>query len=378
MIHLLALIIYQIAPLVFADICNEPLLSKCACGLAEYVTKEQYIVNCTNVGFNDTKPLEKLPNNTQVLIFTGNNLPELPANVFGTENNNSHLRVVDLSNNKIKIIRGKAFHKVSTVERLILNHNDLAVDERHPRVFSNFESLLELHLTNAFADNSSRLDSHLHLVFIDSDLINLRKLHLEQNEIRSFKDPLVFCALNDLMDLHLGDNKLEHIRFKLDCLKHLRFLDLERNSIVYLTMDELSKLDEFPKRKQNLTIDLTDNPFSCSYQIQEFYSWLNMTSVEVRHKNKLKCKHDAKGVEEPLLLNAAGHSCHFQALESQAPVSSNGTVTILSLLLVASVALLLYTNMEAIKHKLLPIFLSLSRKVHYTTIGKNEAHEMEV
>lgn len=378
MISLLIILISQVPASVFGTSCSEPLLSKCSCGMTEYVSKQQYVVNCTNLGFNDTKPLEKLPAETQVLIFTGNNLPELPINIFGTENNNSHLKVVDMSNNKIKVIHGKAFHKVSTVERLILNHNDIAVDERHPRVFSNFESLLELHLTNAFADNSSKIASHLHLVFIDSDLSNLRKLHLEQNEIRTFKDPLLFCALNDLMDLHLGDNKLEHIRFKLDCLEHLRFMDLERNNIVYLTKEELSQLDEFPKRNQNFSIDFTDNPFSCGYQIAEFFSWLRTTSVEVKRKDKLKCKHEAKGGEEPLLLNGPVHGCHPLALQSPMPTSSNSTVTILSLLLVATVALLLYTNKEPIKNKLLPIFLSLSRKVHYTTIGKNEAHEMEV
>jgi hypothetical protein len=73
------------------------------------------------------------------------------------------------------------------------------------RVFSNFESLVELHLTNAFADNSSEeLAADLHDIFINSDLTKLRKLHLEQNEISHFKDPRLFCELNDLMDLHLS------------------------------------------------------------------------------------------------------------------------------------------------------------------------------
>ena len=52
------------------------------------------------------------------------------------------------------------------------------------RVFSNFENLMELHLTDAFADNSPEdLASDLHDIFFNSDLNQLRKLHLEQNEI---------------------------------------------------------------------------------------------------------------------------------------------------------------------------------------------------
>jgi hypothetical protein len=40
------------------------------------------------------------------------------------------------------------------VERLILNHNDLYIVSSlsHPRMFSNFVNLKELHLTNAFTE----------------------------------------------------------------------------------------------------------------------------------------------------------------------------------------------------------------------------------
>ncbi|XP_014290367.1 trophoblast glycoprotein isoform X2 [Halyomorpha halys] len=353
-------------------------LAKCYCGEAEYLFKKQYIVNCTNTGFNNTIPLQKLPDNVEVLIFTGNNVPELPINLFGNSSNNN-LKIIDMSNNKIKIIHGKAYHKVVNVERLILNHNELTTDaSHHPRLFSNFQNLLELHLTDAFDDNSpENFASLLHNIFLESDLIKLRKLHLEQNEIRSIKDHMLFCSLQNLMDLHLGDNKLEHIKFKINCLRHLRFIDLERNSIVYLNKDELSELDVLPHRGQNLTIDLSENPFSCGYQIEEFFSWLNTTLVNVRNKNKLKCKHDPKNSDEPLFLNL-GQSCHLKQSVTTNTQESSSTVTFLSLIIVAITLLLIYTNREVIKNKLLPVVLSLSQKVHYTTIGKNEAHEMDV
>lgn len=68
----------------------------------------------------------------QVLIFNGNIIKELPWNVFGTLNNFEQLRVVDMSNNCIQEIRGKSYHRVANVERLILNHNQISISSGEP------------------------------------------------------------------------------------------------------------------------------------------------------------------------------------------------------------------------------------------------------
>lgn len=116
-----------------------------------------------------------------------------------------------MSNNGIHDVKGKAFHHVVGVTRLILNHNNISIsseEERnfhHPRVFSNFFNLEELHLTNAFADNTdATLADDLHDIFVNSNLTKLYKLHLEQNEIKNFKDDRVFCDLPNLHDIYLG------------------------------------------------------------------------------------------------------------------------------------------------------------------------------
>lgn len=178
--------------------CGPAFKNRCYCLTTCYDDRLQYVVNCTNTGFQDTSPLLHLPNDTQVsirrinpkytdkvvnknkffnpfflihkvLIFTGNELEELPWNVFGTLDNLPYLRVIDMSNNNIREIRGKAYHHVQHVERLILNFNKLSLDpaRSHPRVFSNFVSLLELHLTNAFETGSPKnLASTLHDIFV--------------------------------------------------------------------------------------------------------------------------------------------------------------------------------------------------------------------
>ena len=48
-------------------------------------------------------------------------------NVIGMANEHELLKVIDFSNNRIQEISGKAFHKVSNVEKLILDHNDLSI-----------------------------------------------------------------------------------------------------------------------------------------------------------------------------------------------------------------------------------------------------------
>ena len=106
-----------------------------------------------------------------MLIFTGNNIENLPWNVFGTLDALPRLEVIDMSNNRIKEIRGKAYHHVKNVKRLILDFNELSLDpvRSHPRLFSNFISLEELHLTDAFEDSPNPRDmaSTLHDIFVN-------------------------------------------------------------------------------------------------------------------------------------------------------------------------------------------------------------------
>ena len=46
--------------------------------------------------------LEHLPTDTEVLLFNGNNIPELDWNLFGIWDDHLKMEVVDLTNNKIR------------------------------------------------------------------------------------------------------------------------------------------------------------------------------------------------------------------------------------------------------------------------------------
>ncbi|CAH1996943.1 unnamed protein product [Acanthoscelides obtectus] len=278
------------------DKCGTLLLDGCFCGQQYHDDQIYFIVNCTGLGFRNTDVLKLLPEETEMLVFTGNHISTLPTNLFGEENNLKRLKIIDMSNNGIHDIKGKAFHHVPNVTRLLLNHNNISIssdDEHnfhHPRVFSNLYNLQELHLTNAFQDNTgAALADDLHDIFVNSNLTKLYKLHLEQNEIKGFKDERVFCDLPELHDIYLGDNNIPSLNFDIQCLPKLRYLDLENNNITSFSKKDLATFDRKvpPFRQASLIIDIAGNPFKCGDAVRELYQWLKTTNVTVRHPEKL-------------------------------------------------------------------------------------------
>lgn len=370
--------------------CGPEFLGKCTCGKQNYIDKQKFVVNCTDAGFKDTSMLEHMPNNTEVLIFRGNFIPELPWNVFGSINEYTQLEVVDMSNNHIREIRGKSYHHVPNVKRLILNHNNLSIsaDEEdynlhHPRVFSNFINLMELHLTNAFADNTSdALSNDLHDIFVESNLTKLTKLHLEQNEIVRFRNLDVFCDLPSLRDLHLGDNNLSELNFTVSCLKNLRFLDLERCKFANVRAKDMALMDSLesmPGRTTNLTVDLSLNPFICDCSLAPFLNWIDVTKVTVRHLEMMQCHHGKNGQPQAMLLFRP-EKCRLQQ-----PATSTGhfvvlavLLTMFTLLLVGLIGAIIVKSRERIKNMMSPILDSVSKKVKYTTIKDEECQEVHV
>jgi Leucine rich repeat len=374
--------------------CGPRFQGKCNCGYKEFEDTNRFVVNCTNEGFANTDVLQYLPQETEVVIFIGNYLPELGWNVFGAMNDCYNLSIVDMTNNRIREIRGKSFHHVPNVRRLILNHNNLSisrydddnVNHHHPRVFSNFINLMELHLTNAFADDSVQLLENLHDIFINSNLTKLNKLHLEQNEIRKFNDQRAFCDLPSLMDLHLGDNRLTEIGFNVRCLTNLRFLDLERNSIAQLKMKDLKLLDELQNTKShkfNVTVDLSDNPFTCDCTAYNFAQWMKSSKVTVRNNQAYICvEHNSSRRDYLLSFAANSEKCRLQSQKARTSHAHTVTLTcllvLLSLIMFGLLGTLLFISRDRIKTTITPMWAPVSKKVQYTTIKDDECPEQYV
>ncbi|XP_012275954.1 trophoblast glycoprotein isoform X2 [Orussus abietinus] len=355
--------------------CGPAFQDRCLCYTTCYDGHHQHVVNCTNSGFYNTKPLSHLPNNTQVLIFTGNSLDVLPWNVFGTLDSLPELRVIDMSSNKIREIHGKSYHHVQRVERLILNYNRLTMDpERsHPRIFSNFVSLLELHLTHAFDTGSPQdLAATLHDIFVNSNLTQLIKLHLEQNNISEFRDSNVFCDLPNLLDLHLGDNALTKLHFNLSCLHKLRFLDLQRNKFSTVIERDLHTLDTFAKHNQSVTVDFSGNPFECTCKLNPFLEWMKRTKIFVRNKDLLRCYQNGS-VQEFHTIKGC-----ITKLKASSYRGTKAAVYLLITILVALICALIYLQRTAVRKRLDPVIDSVSRRVRYTSITTSDTREIDV
>lgn len=355
--------------------CHSKMLRDCFCGEQFVDTESHFVVNCTNLGFTNTSMLQELPEEITMLIFVGNHVNTLSSNVFG-DLDLSDLKVIDMSNNGIREIKGKAFHHVSSVKRLILNHNNISISEEddgnfhHPRVFSNFINLEELHLTNAFADNTdAQLADDLHDIFVNSDLKRLYKIHLEQNEIKNFKDERVFCDLPELHDLYLGDNNIPHLNFNISCIKKLRFLDLERNNISKFTNNDLENFDKLapPLRKERLLLEIGGNPFRCDQAIKNLYNWLIKTNVKVRNVQNLECHQSKFGRRYILNLKNLAESKHAKI--------SQALTVLLAILVVILFTLLMayvYLKRDNVRKKLSPVIEAVTRKVQYTTIESQD------
>lgn len=370
-----------------SNTCGDNFPKECFCGMEKYEEQMQYIVNCTNAGLRDTSILKNMPETTQVLIFTGNIITELPWNVFGAINDYNYLKIVDMSNNHIQEIRGKTYHHVANVRRLILNHNNLTisrdsgdVNHHHPRVFSNFINLESLHLTNAFADYlSPKLSEDLHDIFVNSNLTKLQKLHLEQNEIAHFKDRKVFCDLPSLRDLHLGDNLLNDINFDVKCLKHLRFLDFTRNHFEYMKANDLKLLDDLelgPNRTANLIVDFEMNPFVCDCRIYPLHKWMQTTKVTVRNMEKLTCFRNDDHAEHIML--AQFDRCITKSSDGNHTAFLVFLLIVLSITLIGLLMALLYLNRDKVKIWISPMVTTISKKVHYSTIKDEDCCEVMV
>lgn len=365
-------------PTVFAE--------RCSCGIGSYRNmfpdRQVYITNCTNTGFQDATILEFVPPQTEVLIFTGNHFPELPRNALGVWNNFSNLAMIDLSNNGIKNIPGQAFHKVSSVRRLILNHNDIYIvsSMSHPRVFSNFIHLEELHLTNAFTEQivSQWYLLNLQDVFVSSSLKKLRKLHLEQNEIWKISNPDLFCPLEGLSELHLGDNQLTEINFTLSCLPKLRHLNVEFNKITTLAPSTLKILDEvFGDPEKGQSVNLLGNPLRCDCYLQKFFHWWKTTSVKISNKNDMRCFDGYPKYNAGLALtNVRKLDCEVQATTVHSTSSSHAVIrsllTALIFLAGVIIMILLYTNRTRVMSGITPLLSNMKDSMQYTTIEKEE------
>lgn len=254
-------------------------------------------VECVDTDFNNATFFLSIPHSVESVIVSGNNLTDLPANLFGacarntTGRKYSTLKYLDLSSNGIQKLHGKTFHCLVQLETLILRDNSWKLlDINHTGVFEGLSNLRILDLDGALAKWSSpNKQSHLiRLPFVlNKTSTTLEDLNLANNEILTLTNEStdMLCNLQSLKRLNLSNNYLTEVRMD-PCAYNLIQLDLSYNNIIFLG----SFLTLLNQSMPNVTdLRLGHNNYMCNCYLIEFYEWLKANKQRVKDAENVVC-----------------------------------------------------------------------------------------
>ncbi|UYV71104.1 hypothetical protein LAZ67_8001720 [Cordylochernes scorpioides] len=268
----------------------------------------------------------------QYLYFHGNNITELDRQAFGNLPVVFHLRLDDnqinslkvntfegmlqlitlnISNNNINALPPGVFKNLVSLKNLDLSYNQIgSLDNRSMGILDDLLSLEKLNLShNRMSFVSSKtfpkspyipyklrhVDlSHNFLTKItanlDDGMKRVEELSLKDNMIEEIEQG-VLQNLTSLSKLDLSGNLLTRFGSKLGSHKNLTFVDLSRNRIQAVNVEDLlsnpllhlnlshNQLPGFydgflPKLRRNLTLYYHDNPLQCNCHLLPLHTWI--------------------------------------------------------------------------------------------------------
>ncbi|CAC5374760.1 unnamed protein product [Mytilus coruscus] len=220
-----------------------------------YQGNHNLLIDCSNRHLNR---IPKFPPTVDILNLHNNSLENIPDKAF---ENLHELLELDISSNKLTIIRIDAFVGLQNLKRLILEDNRLKDGNAYP--FGVFKSLVSLvYLNIKFNDNDEFIYSIIP-DYVISDLVKLESLELDVIDRRFgvFVFGEGFSRLSFLKRIKTGACHINMVNNEtLSNLPHLEFIDLsncviyqyvtgtlsDRTQLIYLDMSNvLMQIDTF-------------------------------------------------------------------------------------------------------------------------------------
>lgn len=173
--------------------------------------------------FLESESLEKLSKMNQLrsYLFGSNRIKVIPSGTTTFDTSNIEIRMVDFSNNNIKIFPKEVRRCAKTLIHLDLRNNYIV------EINKGIKYLVHLRKLDISRNKLKSIPGFL------SHLINIQVLKLSHNQIESI-DIQAFTGWKELEELHLDHNCLERIPDTISSCKKLARLLLEYNKIKQL------------------------------------------------------------------------------------------------------------------------------------------------
>lgn len=175
---------------------------------------------------------------------------------------------------RITAMASHSFSALLNLRLLDLSGNRLALI--HPEALSIPSGpLQELNLSRSLYNSSALTDLTTALRW--GGLRGLLRLDLSGNRL-ALLPPGMFSHLPNLQQLLLTNNSLVALYSgTFSGVNHLQVLDLTHNAFRTFNADALQELEKLG----NIQILLSENPYACSCEIQNFVAWLNESRAQV-------------------------------------------------------------------------------------------------
>ncbi|XP_055371026.1 leucine-rich repeat neuronal protein 3 isoform X2 [Condylostylus longicornis] len=265
-------------------------------------------LKCLNLSSNFIKTFNNNNDNIlahislQTLILNNNKIEKVEINSF---NKFEHLQKLDISYNEIYVIEENSFDNLYNLKSLNLRGNKISLIPSE--LFTNLKLLEKLDISennviiipnglfrhqynmqSLFIENTNlnyigNFISEKHNEINTSVLKNLKILKITNNRNLITMPDTLYKNCENLLQLNISHNALEHIPSQIGNLKFIEKIDISNNKIKYLpnTLMDLQNMKEF---------NMINNNFVCDCHMYWILNWTNQLNLSIEGSKEHESK----------------------------------------------------------------------------------------